>query len=129
MATYSILVTTPPYDDQGPLQALEFCRALVKAGHTIDNVFFYQSGIYNANRFIHPANDEKNLYQQWCELQQNCGVTLLVCITAATKRGITSEQESQANDIDGFNLTAPFEQAGLGEFFTRLHDCEKLVQF
>ena len=40
-----------------------------------------------------------------------------------------SEMEAKENGIAQANLTAPFEQAGLGEFFTALHECNRLVQF
>ena len=45
------------------------------------------------------------------------------------KRGIVSEQEAVNNGIASANLSAPFIQAGLGEFFTELHNCTRLVQF
>ena len=75
------------------------------------------------------TGDELFVLDSWKTLATEHNVKLLVCITAAVKRGIVSEMEAKENGIAQANLTAPFEQAGLGEFFTALHECNRLVQF
>ncbi len=69
------------------------------------------------------------VYGAWESLASTHNTQLLVCITAAVKRGIVSQQEAAESGISAVNLTAPFVQAGLGEFFSELHQCERLVQF
>lgn len=117
MSNYTVLVTSAPYDDQGASTALAFCHQLLADGHHIDQIFFYQRGIYNAMPAMAPPNDETNYFTAWKTLNQNHNVTLRVCMTAGEKRGIN------ANDI------VPFEQTGLGEFFADLHNSKHLVQF
>ena len=75
------------------------------------------------------AGGESFSIGEWKKLSEAHNVKLLVCITAAIKRGIVSEQEAVNNGIASANLSAPFIQAGLGEFFTELHNCTRLVQF
>ena len=65
----------------------------------------------------------------WQALKNDHNVTLLLCITAAVKRGIVGEQEAASAGVSGANVAEGFEQAGLGEFFTALHDCDKVAQF
>lgn len=129
MANYSILVTSPPYDSNAGASALSFIKHALRQGHSVDHVFFYQQGIYHANTYIAPPSDEINLPDAWRELHRNTGVRLLVCITAALKRGVTDARHAAEHDITGSNLVAPFEQAGLGEFFSALHACDHVVQF
>lgn len=129
MANYSILITSPPYDSDAGTAARSFAGHAIAQGHRIDHVFFYQQGIYHANSYITPPNDQINEPQAWRELHEQSGVRLLVCITAALKRGVTDTHNAADHDIDGCNLQAPFEQAGLGEFFSALHGCDHVVQF
>ncbi|RDV23925.1 sulfurtransferase complex subunit TusD [Alteromonas aestuariivivens] len=128
MANYSVLITASP-DQQANLTALAFCRGLVEAGHTVDHVFFYGSGVLTANRLQSPASDEINPYQQWCEWHKEFQSSMLVCVTAAAKRGIVDEQQAEQLALPAHTVSAPFEQVGLGEFFSRLHNCDHLVQF
>ena len=129
MLNYSILVTSPPYDNDAGSSALSFIQHAIAQGHSVDHVFFYQQGIYHANSYIAPPNDEINLHDAWCVLHRQYEVRLLVCITAALKRGVTDVSHGAEHDITGSNLRAPFEQAGLGEFFSSLHACDHVVQF
>ncbi len=129
MANYSVLITTPPYDNSAGASALSFIHAAIAQGHTVDHVFFYQQGVYHANGYISPPSDELHFPEQWKMLHEQHQVRLLVCITAALKRGVSDTDNASDNDLPGHNLDAPFEQAGLGEFFTALHSCDHLVQF
>ncbi|WP_232363057.1 DsrE family protein [Alteromonas mediterranea] len=85
--------------------------------------------MYTIVQFDVETGDELFAYDGWKALAADHNVNLMVCITAAVKRGIVSEMEAKENGIAQANLTTPFEQAGLGEFFTALHECNRLVQF
>ncbi|MBU2976828.1 sulfurtransferase complex subunit TusD [Alteromonas sp. C1M14] len=124
MSAYSILVTSSPYDQAGSASAVRFCQHLLEEGHTLSQVFFYQQGIYNAFSTMAPPNDERNRFEEWKALHDACGTPLRVCITAGEKRGLVL-----STDANQPELAHPFEQTGLGEFFTALHDSHRLVQF
>ncbi|QJR79336.1 sulfurtransferase complex subunit TusD [Alteromonas pelagimontana] len=129
MATYSVLVTTSPFDSSNARRAISFCTSAIELGDKIQQIFFYQAGVYHANALINPTNDEYNPYFQWCEIHQSAATRLWVCVTAAAKRGIMSKHEAAIAEKTQHNVVFPFEQVGLGEFFTELHQCDRLVQF
>ncbi len=134
MAEYSILITTSPFHGDTAMRALAFIQGVIDNGDTVNNVFFYSDGVYHTNNMMLRSGDELYVLDQWKALSEQHNVALLVCITAAIKRGIVSEGEAIENGITQngspmVNLSAPFQQAGLGEFFTALHNCNKVVQF
>lgn len=129
MANYSILLTSPPYHGDAARRVASFIDGVLENGDTVDNVFFYGEGVHHCNHFAVPSGDEFYPYEYWVQLSASQHTALLVCITAAVKRGIVSVDEAKENGVDGANLVAPFQQAGLGEFFSALHNCNRLVQF
>lgn len=129
MAKYSILITSAPHEGQEAQKALAFANQLLADGHDIENIFFYGSGVLHANGFMLETGDEFFPYKHFVDLAQAHTIPLLVCVTAAVKRGVVSELEAKDNGLSGSNLREPFQQVGLGAFFTALHDCDKLVQF
>ena len=129
MASYSILITSAPSTSDSAYQATKFCRELIQANHTVDQIFFYQDGVYHANCLMASPSDERNSYQAWTKLAEDFAVPLIVCATAAIRRGILSKQEAASLDESSYNLKAPFTDTGLGEFFTLLHQSDNLVQF
>lgn len=124
MSAYSILVTASPYDDPGSASAIRFCQQILRSEHTLTQVFFYQQGIYNALSRMAPPNDERNMFDAWKNIHLSSKAPLRVCITASEKRGLFASSATQQGTIE-----APFEQTGLGEFFSALHDSHRLVQF
>ena len=129
MAEYSVLITSSPFQGDTALRALSFAQGVIDNGDVINNVFFYSEGVHHTNNLMLKTGDELFVLDSWKTLASEHNMKLLVCITAAVKRGIVSELEAKENGLSQANLTAPFEQAGLGEFFTALHDCNRLVQF
>ncbi len=125
-----MLVTTAPYDGERVMNAQKFALALIQASDIeLLNIFFYQQGVLNANSLSNPPAQEINLYSGWCEIACRSNASLQVCVTAAAKRGIISQQEMNDHGLSGFSLASPFEQTGLAEFFTQLHKADRLVQF
>lgn len=129
MAHYSILVTSSPYEGQHAQRAVSFIKSAIAQGHTVDNVFFYGQGVHHANGFMVEVGDEFYPLKAWQALKHDHDVTLLLCITAAVKRGIVGDKEAASAGVSDTNVADGFEQAGLGEFFTALHNCDKVVQF
>jgi tRNA 2-thiouridine synthesizing protein D len=129
MAEFSILITSSPFHGDSAMRALAFINGVIANGDKVNNIFFYSDGVYHANSLMLDTGDAFSTYKAWSKLSTEHDVTLLVCITAAVKRGIVSQQEADDNGIGFANLQSPFVQAGLGEFFTSLHSCNNLVQF
>lgn len=129
MARVSILVMSSPIDSQNASSALRFARTVLASEHELAGVFFYQQGVQNANSFSIQSSDEYGIYTAWSELSHSNHCPLLVCVSAATQRGVISAQDAADNDLAHFNLTAPFESVGLGDLAALLHNSDRLVQF
>ncbi|MDE5285974.1 MAG: sulfurtransferase complex subunit TusD, partial [Buchnera aphidicola] len=66
--SYTILVTGPAYGTQNSSTAFLFCKSLIKLNHSLNSIFFYCDGVYNANSMNTPAIDEFNLLRSWQDL-------------------------------------------------------------
>jgi len=126
---FSIVVSGSAYGSQSASSAYQFCLSACNAGHEITGVFFYQEGVLNANQLISPVSDEVNLPKLWAELANKHQFPLEVCVSAALRRGVVSEEESKQLSLAQFNLQAPFVLSGLGQLAELSANCDRLVQF
>ena len=126
---FALMVTGPAYGTQQASSAWLFAQALLAQGHQLDSVFFYREGVLNASLLNSPASDECDLTRQWQQLQQQHGVTLNICVAAALRRGITSQQEADNLDLPVANLADGFQLSGLGALAEAVLRCDRMVQF
>ncbi|MDF2177607.1 sulfurtransferase complex subunit TusD [Aliiglaciecola sp. CAU 1673] len=126
MANFTLVVTSPPFDNQGSESALSFADALLAKGHMLNGVFFYQAGVHHANGWQTPPNDEMNPFKRWSALASQYRFPLHVCITAANRRGLLEEDNEV---VEGHNLLSPFLASGLGQLVELCEDCDRVVQF
>ncbi|HIP76373.1 MAG TPA: sulfurtransferase complex subunit TusD [Psychromonas hadalis] len=129
MAIFTIMITGAPYGTQGASSGYLFCKAALEMKHTLAGVFFYQQGVFNANALTSPASDEVDLPQCWADLAIKHGFPLEVCVSAALRRGVLSEDESKQLGLSQHNLKFPFVLSGLGQFAELSAKCDRLVQF
>lgn len=95
---------------------MRFANATLNQGHTISCVFLYQEAVYHASEHIKQPNDEFDINACWQQLNAQ-GIELLVCVTAAEKRGCALGSPSY------------FNVAGLAEFAMLASEADKWVQF
>ena len=114
----AILVKEGPYTHQASDSALQFARAVMRKGHSVARVFFYNDGVYNANQLIEPQSDERHLSKLWSDLAVSHGVDLVVCVAAANRRG-----------IDARILQKGFRIAGLGQLVEAGIENDRVVVF
>ncbi|WP_044105208.1 sulfurtransferase complex subunit TusD [secondary endosymbiont of Heteropsylla cubana] len=126
---YSLLVTGPAYGNQRASIALQFSYALLERGHSLDTVFFYQDGVYNANRFSAPASDEVDLVRAWSKLAKQHQIELYVCVAAALRRGVSDALQSSLLQREGDNLQLGFKLTGLGQLGLAAISCDRFIQF
>ncbi|TMP41932.1 sulfurtransferase complex subunit TusD [Pseudoalteromonas citrea] len=93
-----------------------FAHAALSQGHEIPCIFLYQDGVYHASQSLQLASDELNVSAIWQSLS-NEGISLILCVTAAEKRGIDTKN------------TGIFKVAGLAEFAMLSAQSDKWVQF
>lgn len=122
---YVLAVKHPIYGSQGAYTAYQFAQALLQRNHQINQIFFLQAGVSNANEYVNPANDEFDLQQAWIELSQRHQIPLHLCLSASQRRGVV-DYHSSKNELQQ-NLAAGFVLAGLGEFNQALLEADRLV--
>lgn len=115
---YVLAIKSPVYGAQGAFLAYQMAEALLQAGHSITQVFFFQDGVSHANCWVNPASDEFNLMSAWKKLAETHRLSLHLCISAAQRRGVSEE-----------NLSAGFVLAGLGEFSQAVLTADRLLTF
>lgn len=126
---FAIMVTGPAYGTQQASSAWQFAQAVLQEGHTLSCVFFYREGVHNANQLTAPASDEFDLVRAWQQLHDEYAVALHICVAAALRRGITSQQEAQQLGLPGYNLQPGFVLSGLGALAEAALTCDRVVQF
>jgi len=113
----SVLVLEGPYNHEASDSAYNFIQAALARGHTIQGVFFYDDGVYNATKLMDPPQDDRNIVKRWSELGTK-GLDLVVCVAAAKRRGIT-------NDV----LAPGIRISGLGQLASMIDESDRIVTF
>lgn len=126
---FAILVTGPAYGTQQASSALQFSQAVIAEGHTLESVFFYREGVYNANQLTSPASDEFDLVRGWQQLNVQHGVELHICVAAALRRGVADEAQAGQLGLPCHNLQPGFTLSGLGALAQASLTCDRTVQF
>lgn len=125
---YTILINAAPFSQQGSASAYQFANAVLAKGHRISRIFFYGDGIYNGSDFSQVAQDEMNLTHCWQQLAKGYGVELIICVSAALRRGLLdSVAAEQQNKIS--NLASGFTISGLGQLMEAIARADRFITF
>ena len=126
---FGILVNEGPYQHQSADSAYQFTKAALENGHEIFRVFFYHDGVNNGTRYAIPPQDDRNITEQWSELQAKYNLDLVICIAAAQRRGILDENEAKRQGKDGDNIAPGFRISGLGQLIEAGIESDRVVSF
>lgn len=96
-----IFIKQGPFTHQASDTAYRFTVAALAKGHEIYRVFFYNDGVYNANKLSEPQTDDRNLVALWSKLSADNKLDLVVCIAAALRRGMKEEILAEGFRISG----------------------------
>ena len=118
MTSYILTLHSAPWSSQSVATACDFAETAIKMGKQIKALFLYQDAVLNANNSLDIPSDELNGSQRLQALHQKFGIKILLCVTAANKRGINQE-----------NLDKGYTIAGLAEFAEMTTATDKVVQF
>ena len=124
----SIAVYGAPEQSQGAWSAYRFTCAALKQGHNIYRVFFYHAGVWNGIDSSRPQQDEIALPEHWQKLARDHQLDLVVCVSAAKRRGVHSASEAARHNT-GQNLAAESELSGLGQYIDALQASDRLITF
>jgi len=114
---FTLLINSAPHT-QSAYTAYQFAKTALAKKHRITRLFFYQDGVLNGNRFVAPPSDEINLVTAWQELAHAHNIELIICVAAATRRGVTEE-----------NLANGFKLSGLGQLIEAMINSDRFIQF
>lgn len=126
---YAVQVNASPYAGNAGLNAYQFIQAALIAGHQVLRVFFYQDGIYHAFRYATPPDDERQDFLNWSQLAEQHGIDLVVCISAAQRRGLLHADEARRQDKQDDDLAAGFRIAGLGQWLEATLHADRCLVF
>ena len=126
---FAIQVNSSPNHCNAGQTAYHFIRAALAQEHEIFRVFFYHDGIYHAFKHTTPPDDEQQLTKLWSELAQQYNVDLVVCISAAQRRGLLhADEASRQGKLDN-DLAAGFRISGLGQLLEATLVTDRLIIF
>jgi len=126
---FAIQVNEGPYTHEASVTALNFVKAVLKAGHEVFRVFFYHDGVNNGTRYTSPPRDDINIADSWSELAKTHNLDLVVCVAAAQRRGIVDQGEQERNGKDGNNIADGFRISGLGQLIEAGIEADRSVVF
>lgn len=126
---FAVQVNASPYASDAGWVAYRFVQAALQAGHQVLQVFFYQEGIYQTLRYALPPDDECNLPALWSALAAEYPVDLLVCISAAQRRGLLGADEASRQGAKDDDLADGFRIAGLGQWLQATLEADRCLVF
>lgn len=126
---FAIQINSSPYQAQAGETAYRFIRAALKTGHEVIRVFFYNDGIYHALRYVTPPDDENPITSRWSELAKEHQIDLVVCISAAQRRGLLSQGEAKRQQKLDNDLAEGFRISGLGQLVEAALKADRFIVF
>lgn len=99
------------------------------AGHKLSRVFFYEDGVYTANTFATPPQDEPNVTALWSEFASQHDLDLVICVASALRRGVLDATEADRYDKPAANIAPGFVISGLGQLIDSALNADRLVTF
>jgi tRNA 2-thiouridine synthesizing protein D len=126
---YAVQVNAGPYTSNAGLDAYRFIQAALQAGHQVSRVFFYKDGIYHALRHALPPDDEIQFTRDWSGLAERHQIDLVVCISAAQRRGLLCVDEAKRQGKSDDDVAAGFRIAGLGQWLEATLLADRCIVF
>ncbi|MCO4797749.1 MAG: sulfurtransferase complex subunit TusD [Colwelliaceae bacterium] len=123
MKKLAIIVTTPPSSHLTQTTYQVIHNAISQKVELV-GVFFYQSGVLNASKYLTVPNDEFPLQKKWQALKNQYDIPLYLCSTAAEKYGLIDNDNPTNTDL----IHCEFIISGLGELVKLSLEADKVVQ-
>lgn len=125
---FCILVQNSPTSATS-ISALQFTAAALRNGHEVVRVFFAGDAVGVARATNVPPQDERDIGKEWSELASAYQLDLVVCVSAALKRGVLDEGEAQRYEKPHPTLLPGFTISGLGQLVEAAMIADRLVTF
>ncbi len=126
---YAIQVNASPNQSHSGYAAYQFIQSAIKNNHEVFRVFFYHEGIYHAFRYSTPPEDELQMTKLWSELANQYGIDLVVCISAAQRRGLLDADEAKRQGKKDLDIAEGFRISGLGQLLEAVLISDRFIEF
>ncbi|WP_075434146.1 sulfurtransferase complex subunit TusD [Buchnera aphidicola] len=126
---YIVFVTGAPYGTQNSVTAYLFVKSVFLLHHYVKKIFFYSSGVYNANSMIFPSLDEFNILHAWIRLKKKYSCKLCVCPSSSYRRGVLSNKSAIKYGCLQGNFSSHFQWMSSSEMAFNIHHGDRIVQF
>ncbi len=126
---FGILVSEGPYTHQASDTAYHFTAAALGSGHEIVRIFFYHDGVNNGTSLGVPPQDDRNITTRWRELAEKHNLDMVLCITAAQRRGLLEPDAAKRAGKDTSNMAQGFNISGLGQLIDAGIQADRLLVF
>jgi len=126
---YAIQINASPNQSNGSETAYQFIKTALEMGNEIVRVFFYKEGVYHVFRYITPPDDEINSAKRWSELAEQYDLDLVVCISAAQRRGLLEAVEAKRQGKADSDVAQGFRIAGLGLWVEAMLLADRFIEF
>ncbi|MEE9355895.1 MAG: sulfurtransferase complex subunit TusD [Methylococcaceae bacterium] len=126
---FAIQINASPYQSAAGETAYQFAISAIATGHKIYRIFFYYDGIYHGNHDASPPEDEVNYTNRWRDLAKQYSIDLVICISAAHRRGLLCEEELQRRGEHKNSLMEGFRISGLGQWVEAALEADRVVIF
>ncbi|MEY3289606.1 MAG: sulfurtransferase complex subunit TusD [Pseudomonadota bacterium] len=126
---FAIQINTGPYQSNNGHTAYQFIEAALAQGHEVFRVFFYHDGVYQAFKHTTPPDDELQFTAQWSELARRYQLDLVICISAAQRRGLLGLDEAKRQGKQDDELADGFRISGLGQLVEATLEADRFIVF
>jgi tRNA 2-thiouridine synthesizing protein D len=126
---YAIQVNASPWHSHSGYCAYRFIKALTAANHDVMRVFFFHEGIYHAVKNNSPPDDEIQLTHLWRQLAERYDIDLLVCVSAAQRRGLQVSELAPKNPHYNHRLAEGFRIGGLAQWLETMIESDRVIVF
>ncbi|MDD5462156.1 MAG: sulfurtransferase complex subunit TusD [Methylococcales bacterium] len=126
---FALQINTSPYQSNAGQTAYRFINAALGLGHKVFRVFFYHDGVYHAFKYATPPDDEPWFAVQWSQLAKLHQVDLVVCISAAQRRGLLCSDEAKRQGKQDDDLAEGFRISGLGQLVEATLEADRFIVF
>ena len=118
MTSYILTLHSAPWSNQSVASACDFAETAITMGNEVKALFLYQDAVLNGSNQLDIPSDELNGSHRLQQLHSKYGVKVMLCVTAACKRGIHQD-----------TIQSGYTIAGLAEFAEMTTRTDKVIQF
>ena len=124
---YTILLKTSTAQRVYLLSALNFCKELLHAAHSIHCLFLQNEAVYLSSNTTVCLEDEISIQQQWQYFIKENTLSTLVCTNSALRRGIIDQHFAEIYRKQ-ITLAPMFKLAPLGALFSAIEISDRFIQ-